>query len=134
MYTIFVTINCVEQLTFFKTFVDQLQFEQSLIFCLKVKLLENDFQYRYGRWFSIFDQLSLFWHLLEWCRAVVFFVSTSFFELSQFEQLNISHLHPTSNWVVLLICFRKNNNNNIKSEINHWAITFYFKSMSNILY
>jgi hypothetical protein len=40
MYTIFFTINCVEQLTFFKTFVDQLQFEQSLIFCLEVKLLE----------------------------------------------------------------------------------------------
>ncbi len=49
MYTIFFTINCVEQLTFFKSFVDQLQFEQSLIFCLKVKLLEINFDYAYGR-------------------------------------------------------------------------------------
>jgi hypothetical protein len=60
MYTIFFTINYVEQLTFFKTFVDQLQFEQSLIFCLKVKLLKNNFQYMYGRLFLIFGQLSLF--------------------------------------------------------------------------
>ena len=49
MYTIFFTIHCVKQLTFFKTFVDQLQFEQSLICCLKVKLLENNFYYMYGR-------------------------------------------------------------------------------------
>jgi hypothetical protein len=41
MYTIFFTINCVEQLTFSKTFVDQLQFEQLIFFCLKVKLLEK---------------------------------------------------------------------------------------------
>jgi hypothetical protein len=40
MYTIFFTINCVEQLTFSKTFVDQLQFKQFIFFCLKVKLLE----------------------------------------------------------------------------------------------
>jgi hypothetical protein len=39
MHTIFFTINCVEQLTFSKTFVDQLQFEQLKFFCLKVKLL-----------------------------------------------------------------------------------------------
>ena len=49
MYTILFTINCVEQLTFTKTFVDQLQFEQSLICCLKVKLLENNFYYTYSR-------------------------------------------------------------------------------------
>ncbi len=60
MYTIFFTINCVEQLTFSKTFVDQLQFEQSLICCLKVKLLENNFYYTYGRWVLIFNQFSLF--------------------------------------------------------------------------
>ena len=40
MYTIFFTINCVEQLTFSKTFIDQLQFKQLIFFCLKVKLLE----------------------------------------------------------------------------------------------
>jgi hypothetical protein len=49
MYTIFFTINCVKQLTFFKTFVYQLQFKQSLIFCLKVKLLEIQV------WQMIFD-------------------------------------------------------------------------------
>ena len=41
MYTIFFTINCVEQLTFSKTFVEQLQFEQLIFFWLKVKLLES---------------------------------------------------------------------------------------------
>ncbi len=40
MYTIFFTINCVEQLTFYKAFVDQLQFKQLIFFCLKLKLLE----------------------------------------------------------------------------------------------
>jgi hypothetical protein len=40
MYTIFFTINCVEQLTFSKTLVDQLQFEQLIFFCLKVKPLK----------------------------------------------------------------------------------------------
>ncbi len=40
MYTIFFTINCVEQLKFSKTFVDHLQFEQLIFFCLKVKLLK----------------------------------------------------------------------------------------------
>jgi hypothetical protein len=81
-------------MTFFKTFVDHLQNEQLLIFCLKVKLLKTDFQYTYGRWFSIFEQLSLLDKLVNMCRAVVIFVSTALFELSQFpsqfEQLNIS--------------------------------------------
>ena len=40
MDTIFFTLNCVEQLTFSKTFVDQLQLEQLIFFWLKVKLLE----------------------------------------------------------------------------------------------
>ncbi len=41
MYTIFFTINCVEQLTFSKTFVDHLQFLQLIFFWLKVKLIES---------------------------------------------------------------------------------------------
>ena len=94
MYTIFFTINCVEQLTFFKAFVDQLKFEQTLIFCLKVKLLDIIFQYTYGRWFLIFDRFSLFCQLLNLRRAVDIFMSTSFFELSNFEQLIISRLLP----------------------------------------
>ncbi len=65
MYAIYFTINCAEQLTFSKTFVHQLQFEQSLICCLKVKLLKNNFYYRYGRWFLIFNQFSLFCQLLD---------------------------------------------------------------------
>jgi hypothetical protein len=93
MYTIFFTINCVEQLTIFKTFVNQLQCEQLLIFCLKVKLLKNNFQYTYSRWVSIFEQLSLFDKLLDMCQPVVIFVLTAFFELLQFEQLNISLLN-----------------------------------------
>ncbi len=91
MYTIFFIINCVEQLSFFKSFVNQLQFKQSLIFCLKVKLLKINFDYTHGRWFSIFEQLSLFDKLLDMCCPAVVFVLTTFFELSQFEQLNIEH-------------------------------------------
>jgi hypothetical protein len=53
MYTIFFTINCVEQLIFSKTFVDHLQFEQLIFFCLKVKLLESS-------WFA----------KINWIRAV----------------------------------------------------------------
>ena len=41
MYTIFFTINCVEQLTFSKTFVNHLQFKQLIFFWLKVKLIES---------------------------------------------------------------------------------------------
>ncbi len=93
MYTIFFTINCVKQLTFFKTFVNQLQCEQLLIFCLKVKLLKKNFQYTHSRWVSIFEQLSLFDKLLDMCQPVVIFVLTAFFDLSQFEQLNISLLN-----------------------------------------
>jgi hypothetical protein len=92
MYTIFFTINCVEQLTFSKNFVDQLQFEQSSICCLKVKLLEINFYYTYGRWFLIFNQFSLFFSTAQLRQAVGIFVLTSFFELSQFEQLNISNI------------------------------------------
>ena len=43
-----------------------------LIFCLKVKLLKNNFYYTYSRWFWIFDQLLLFWqtacHVLASCH------------------------------------------------------------------
>jgi hypothetical protein len=83
MYTIFFTINCVEQLTFYKTFVDQLQFEQLIFFLSKSETAQNtrtadDF------WFS--TSFHFFCQLLDLRRAVDIFVSTSFFELSQFEQ------------------------------------------------
>ena len=69
MHTIFFTINCVEQLTFSKTFVDQLQFEQLIFFCLKVKLLEIHVRQKifHDFWFSSSWQKK--WHLLKWCRA-----------------------------------------------------------------
>ena len=41
MYTIFFTINCVEQSTFFRTFVDQLQFEQLIFFLSKSETAQN---------------------------------------------------------------------------------------------
>jgi hypothetical protein len=41
MYTIFFSINCVEQLTFSKTFVDQLQFEQLMFFLSKSETAQN---------------------------------------------------------------------------------------------
>ena len=87
MYTIFFTINCVEQLTFSKTFVDQLQFEQLICFLSKSETAWNtrtadDF------WFS--TSFHFFCQLLDLRRAVDIFVSTSFFELSNFKQLIIS--------------------------------------------
>jgi hypothetical protein len=71
MYTIFFTINCVEQLTFSKTFVDQLQFKQLIFFCLKVKLLEIHVQQMifHDFWFSSNWQEKML--LLNWCRAVI---------------------------------------------------------------
>ena len=71
MYTIFFTINCVEQLTFFKTFVDQLQFKQLIFFCLKVKLLKIHVRQMifHNFWFlSSWQKKKL---LLEWCRAII---------------------------------------------------------------
>ncbi len=65
MYTIFFTINCVEQLIFSKTFVDHLQFEQLIFFCLKVKLLESSWSPKIN-WIRAVDKKKL---LLKWCRA-----------------------------------------------------------------
>jgi hypothetical protein len=83
MYKIFFTQDILKQLTFFKTFVDQLQFEQSFIFVLKVKLLEN--------MFLIFDKLSLFGQLVENLSSSWHFCANRFFEQSQFNQLNQPH-------------------------------------------
>ncbi len=58
MYIIFFTINCVEQLTFFKTFVDQLQFEQLLIFLPKSETARNTRtaeDFRFSTSFQFFD-------------------------------------------------------------------------------
>ena len=80
MYTIFFTINYVEQLTFFKTFVDQLQFEQSLIFCLKVKCSKSILITctRTADDFQFLSSCHFFDKLLDMCRPVVIFVSTTF--------------------------------------------------------
>jgi hypothetical protein len=86
MYTIFFTINCVEQLTFSKTYVNQLQFEQLIFFCLKVKLLEIHirqmiFDFRpVDKKVTFAQMVSSKWKI----------VSTSFFEQTNFEQLILS--------------------------------------------
>jgi len=87
MYTIFFTINCVEQLTFYKIFVDQLQFEQ-LIFFLSKNATARNTRTADDFWFS--TSFHFFCQLLDLRRAVDIFVRTSFFELSNFEQLIIS--------------------------------------------
>ncbi len=75
MYTIFFTINGVEQLKFFKTFVDQLQLSSHYFFCncSKTNFITG----------TVDD-----FRVLTSC----IFVSTSFFELLQCEQLNITRL------------------------------------------
>ncbi len=71
MYTIFFTINCVEQLTFSKTFVDQMQFEQLIFFCLKVELHEIHVRQMifHDFWFLSNWQAKIL--LLERCRAII---------------------------------------------------------------
>ena len=104
MYTIFFTINCVEQLTFYKTFVDQLQFKQLIFFWSKSETARNtrtadDF------WFS--TNFHFFCQLLDLRWAVDIFVSTSFFKLSNFEQLIFSLFFPwkTGIWDIKNIFF-----------------------------
>jgi hypothetical protein len=86
MYTIFFTINCVEQLTFFKTFVDKLQFEQSLIFLSKIETARNTHTAH------DFQPVVNFFDICSNGVEQLFFLSSSFFKLSQFEQLNITRL------------------------------------------
>jgi hypothetical protein len=71
MYTIFFTINCVEQLTFSTTFVEHLIFKQLIFFCLKVKLLEIHVQQMifHDFWFSSNWQEKIL--LLQRCRAII---------------------------------------------------------------
>jgi hypothetical protein len=71
MYTIFFTINNVEQLTFSTTFVEHLIFEQLIFFCLKVKLLEIHVRQMifHDFWFSSNWQEKIL--LLELCRAII---------------------------------------------------------------
>ena len=90
MYTIFFTINCVEQLTFSTTFVEHLIFEQLIFFCLKVKLLEIHVRQ------MIFHD---FWFSSNWQNIIARTVSSNnkivssrFFEQSNFEQMIMTHL------------------------------------------
>ena len=83
MYTNFFTINYVEQLTFSKTFVDHLQFEQLIFFCLKVKLLEIQVR-------QIFFDCQPFSLFLSFARMVSSnnkIVSSRFFWQTNFEQM-----------------------------------------------
>ncbi len=83
MYTIFFAIYCVEQLTFSKTFVDQLQFEQLIFFCLKVKLLKIHVRQMIFD-FQPVDKKVTFARMVSSKWKIV---STSFFEQTNFEQL-----------------------------------------------
>ncbi len=128
---------------FLNSLINQLQFEQSLIFCLKVKLLKINFDYTYGRWFSIFEQLSLFDKLLNMRWPVVIFVSTTFFRLSQFEQLNISrnkqlHLNSKpkinnskSDLCSLIQAFY--NSKGFKTPFKFWLIEFFWSRSQSLL-
>jgi hypothetical protein len=86
MYTIFFILNCVEQLTFSKTFVGHLQFERWYFFDQKWNWSNPvDSQRLTG-----YHQLTKKWHLFKWCRPVDKIVATSFFEQWNFEQLIMS--------------------------------------------
>ncbi len=87
MYTIFFTINCVEQFTFSKTFVDHLQFEQLIFFWLKVKLIESSWSPKINRIQPV-DKKVTFAQMVSSSWKIV---STSFFEQTNFEQLIMSH-------------------------------------------
>jgi hypothetical protein len=118
MYTIFFTINCVEQLTFYKTFVNQLQFKQLIFFLSKSETAWNtctadDFLFLTSFHF-ICQLLDLHW-------AVDIFVSTSFFELSNFEQLSISQISKK-----LFLNIKKNNNNKSVKDIVCLSFIFHY--------
>ncbi len=84
MYTIFSTINCVEQLTFSKTFVDQLQFEQLILFfCLKVKLLKIHVRQMILDFWAV-DKKVTFAQMVSSKWKIV---SSRFFEQTNFEQM-----------------------------------------------
>ena len=85
MYTIFFTINCVVQLTFSKTFVDHLQFEQLIFFCLKVKLLKVHVRQMIFDCRPVFTFLSFAWMVSSSWKIV------STIEQTNFEQLIMSH-------------------------------------------
>ncbi len=91
-------------MTFSKTFVDQLQFKQLIFFWSKSETARNtrtadDF------WFS--TNFHFFCQLLDLRWAVDIFVSTSFFKLSNFEQLIFSLFFPwkTGIWDIKNIFF-----------------------------
>jgi hypothetical protein len=83
MYTIFFTINCVEQLIFSKTFVDHLQFEQLIFFCLKVKLLKSSSSPKIN-WIRAIDKKNIIARTVSSNNKIV---SSRFFEQSNFEQM-----------------------------------------------
>jgi hypothetical protein len=92
MYTIFFTINCVEQLTFFKTFVDQLQFEQLIFFLSKSETARNTRTADDFSWFLIFEQLTKKIIIARMVSSNNKIVSSRFFEQSNFEQMIMTQL------------------------------------------
>ncbi len=61
-------------------------------FWTNCEIAQNLFKNRLIQGLTWFNQSSLFCHLLDMRQAVGIFVSSRFFELSQFKQLNISRL------------------------------------------
>jgi hypothetical protein len=87
MYTIFFTINCVKQLTFSKTFVDQMQFEQLIFFLSKSETARNTCTADDFSWFLIFEQLTRKNIIAQMVSSNNKIVSSRFFEQSNFEQM-----------------------------------------------
>ena len=86
MYTIFFTINCVEQLYFPAKSVEQMTVEQSNFFFLKVKLLESSSSPKIN-WIRANDKKNIIARMVSSNNKIV---SSRFFEQSQFEQMIMS--------------------------------------------
>jgi hypothetical protein len=130
MYTIFFTINCVEHLTFSKTFVDQLQFEQLIFLCLKVKLLESSWSPKIN-WIRPVDKKVKFaWIMLSSWKIVL----TAFFELSNFEQLIMSRIDvmysPSIHW---LHCNISNHSHKDCNLVIKYILPYFKNSKSHCL-
>ena len=125
MYSIFFTIKCVEQLTSFKTFVDQLQFEQSLICCLKVKLLKKNLYYTYGRWLFL-TSFHYFWHLLKLCWAVVFLYRPVFWAIAI---QAVEHLPKIPSYDMVKLIKIQNKFSSLKNE---WFVQWKWKGQRRL--
>jgi hypothetical protein len=91
LYTahVFCCRTCIPHMSSSFDWFEQLWFEKSIFFGLVVRLLKIFFKQVNPRIYLI-QAVFIFFLTAQLRRAVGFFVLTSFFELSQFEQLNIT--------------------------------------------